>query len=241
MATSAGELASYGEHMAGAAIPDFSPTKLVNDAGTWLLRCHSWKFLSRPPLALRLGAGTVSGLIPLPADISELAGVPCGHFNGRALMPATEQGIIDAKARGIVPFDYFAAITYAASTAIGGGAPTPNLLLWPEPIMGSGNTDTAIVYYRSGWIPLVDDEDMSSTPDWFDPLLIQAVRGYFKGIQTNAMEVELAKVRGSVLFEDIKRSDGNVQRRLGPIRGSNVRKRISPSGQYSVPITYNLP
>lgn len=241
MAISTADLISYGEHMVGGAMPDFSPTKLVNDAGSWLLRCHSWKFLSRPPLALSLGAGTVSSLIPLPADISELAGVPCGHFNGRALMPSTEQGIIDAKARGIVPFDYFAAITYVPVTPPATGAPLPYLLLWPEPIMGAGNTDTAIVYYRSGWIPLVDDADLSCTPDWFDALLIQAVRGYFEGMQKNSMEVELAKVRGSVLFEDIKRSDGNVQRRLGPIRGSNVRKRISPSGQYSVPITYSLP
>lgn len=100
MALTTADLIAYGEHMVGAPIADFSPAALVNQAGRWLMSCHPWKFLNRPPLALTLGGGTTAGLIPLPTDISELAGTPCGHFNGRAIMPATEQGIIDAKEIG---------------------------------------------------------------------------------------------------------------------------------------------
>ena len=99
------------------------------------------------------------------------------------------------------------------------------------------------IYYRAGWKDLIPevDESLSNTPDWFDPLLIQAVRAYFFGIQTDTMDEQLGRLKASALFADMQRRDGTIQRRYGHIRGSGVRHAYSAFGNVASPITYTFP
>ena len=71
--------------------------------------------------------------------------------------------------------------------------------------------------------------------------MIQAVRAYFMGIQTDTMDEQLGRVKASALFEDTRRRDGAIQRRYGPIKGSGVRRRYGPIGGLATTISYQFP
>ena len=222
---------------------DLAPLALVNQAGKWLVTLtHPWKFLERPPVSIPLNTVDVDGLWPLPADLSEFSGAPIGAVAGRILIPTSLQTLIDMEAHNVHPGRaYYAAIVHEAATAPPDGPPIPRLKLWPIP--DPTTTDSITIYYRSGWSDLltVDDQSYTNTPDWFDPLLIQAVRAYFMGIQTDTMDEQLARVKGSVLFDDTRRRDGAIQRRFGPYKGSGVRHRFGPLGGLATTITYQFP
>lgn len=181
------------------------------------------------------------GAIILPPDIQAFEGTPCGVLGGRWLIPVTPQGLIDARAHGVSAGGgvYYCSIFWGPSIVSQNGPPTPRLTLYPDP--GADEFGVITLYYRSGWSTLVDDEDATNCPQWFDPLLIQAVRAYSEGIQKDNMEQTLLAVQASVMFDAAKRRDGAFQRRSGPIRGSKVRHRFGPIGEFSVPISYNLP
>jgi len=54
MALTCADLVLHMQHATGAPNPYFAPVDLVNQAGEWLLGCHEWKFLERPPGRLNL-------------------------------------------------------------------------------------------------------------------------------------------------------------------------------------------
>lgn len=243
MALTPAELLQHAGHRLGGPVVDLAPLALVNQAGKWIVTlAHTWKFLERPPVSIPLNTVDVNGLWPLPADISEFSGAPVGSLAGKIILPTTLQTIMDMQALGVNPGRaFYAAIVHEAASSPPDGPPIPRLKLYPIPSLTS--TDSINIYYRSGWSDLltVDDSSYTNTPDWFDPLLIQAVRAYFMGIQTDTMDEQLGRVKASALFEDTRRRDGSIQRRLGPYKGSGVRRRYGPIGGLATTITYQFP
>jgi hypothetical protein len=76
-----------------------------------------------------------------------------------------------------------------------------------------------MVHYRAGWDRLVLDSQYTNTPDWFDSLVIQAVRSYARGMDMDTMDQELARVQTSAMFMDAQRRDSSVQRQRGRVHG----------------------
>jgi hypothetical protein len=186
------------------------------------------------------GSLELAGLA-LPSDCQELAGVPCGSVARHSIFPSTMQGLIDAREAGVSPNggDYYGAVVYGRSVGVNGGAPVPRLELYPAPAADDLNSVT--IYYRAGWVPITADDQYSATPDWFDGLLIQAVRAYSYGIEADSMAASLAEVQMSSLFVAAQRRDGAIQRRYGPIRGSRIQRALGPIGNESVSLTFNYP
>lgn len=243
MALTPAQLLQHAGHRLGGDIVGLAPLDLVNQAGKWIVTLtHPWKFLERPPVSIALNTADANGLWPLPSDCQEFSGSPVGSLTGKVIIPATPQTIEDFRALAVNPGRaFYGAIVNKAATDPPSGPPVPFLELYPVPDPAS--SDTINIYYRSGWrdFTTVDDQSFSNTPDWFDPLLIQAVRAYFMGIQTDTMDEQLGRVEASVLFEDTKRRDGAIQRRYGPIKGSGVRRRYGPIGGLATTITYQFP
>jgi len=187
-----------------------------------------------------VGSLELAGLL-LPSDISELAGTPSGSVANHSIIPTTMQGLIDARDAGVYPQggDFYGAITYGVSVGPDGGAPVPRLELYPPP--ASDDLNSVTIYYRAGWTKITRDDQYSSTPDWFDPLLIQAVRAYSYGIETDTMGQALAEVLLSPMYAATQRRDGVIQRNLGPIRGSRIKRSLGPIGNESVSLTFNYP
>jgi len=184
-------------------------------------------------------AGTIQvSSARLPADFTELIGSPCGSVAGRAIYPMSPEALLDMQSAAAPPVagDYYAAVIHADTEQSG---PVPTLLLYPAP--GSSERSAVMVSYRSGWVNLDDDEFNSNTPAWFDQLLIQAVRAYTKGIQTDQMDTELARVRGSVLFMDTCRRDASVQRRRGRYRGGAVHLTQYPGDPHISSLNFTYP
>lgn len=174
----------------------------------------------------------------LPADFTELIGSPCGSVAGRAIYPMSPEALLDMQAQVASPLagDFYAAVIHAD----GSDGPVPTLLLYPPP--GTTERSAVMVSYRSGWVELDNDTATgSNTPAWFDQLLIQAVRAYAKGIQTDAMDQELARVRGSVLFMDTCRRDASVQRRRGRYRGGAVQLTQYPGDPHITSLNFQYP
>jgi len=163
----------------------------------------------------------------LPSDLQELIDVQCCGVSGSNVTLLTPAALINIKADNTVSVDtdFYGAVLWGASVGVDGGAPIPRLELWPPPSVDANFS--IMVHYRAGWQRLTRDDLYSNTPDWFDSLVIQAMRQYARGFEKHTMDEELARLKGSVLYADAQRRDGGIQRRLGRYRGGAVQQRMA--------------
>jgi len=161
----------------------------------------------------------------LPSDIQELVSVQMCGLSGSNVTLTTPSALVNIKADGTgsTGGDFYGAVVWGASVGTDGGAPVPRLELWPAPSVD--NTFSVMVHYRAGWQRLTGDDSYSNTPDWFDSLLIQAVRAYAIGLDMESMDQQLAKVQTSAMFMDAQRRDSSIQRHRGRVHGGAVASR----------------
>lgn len=162
----------------------------------------------------------------LPADIQELISVQCCGASGANVSLTTHDALLNLKAdnTGSIGTDYHGAINWGNSVGVDGGAPIPRLELWPAPSTDGFNS--VLITYRAGWARLTSDQAYTNTPDWIDSLVIQAMRSYARGIENHQMPEELARVKTSAMYADALRRDGQIQRKLGRMRGGAVASRM---------------
>lgn len=161
----------------------------------------------------------------LPSDIQELISIQGCGASGSNVRLTTMDALINLRAdsAGGGSSDFYGAINWGKSVGADGGPPIPRLELWPAPSVDAFNS--VLIVYRSGWTRLTSDQDYTNTPDWFDSLVIQAMRSYARGIENNNMDEELARVKTSAMYADACQRDGSIQRKLGRYRGGAVAMR----------------
>lgn len=207
------------KHTLGGGLPDdIEPLAIINEAGRNLVTLHPWKWLYRPPVTL----GQVSGQswIALPSDFGGIISLEFTIGLTHFVVQTTLNQIQNYRANLItVPaYTLYAAVIYTEDPTT--GASTPRLEIFPTP----GSTDASAIQliYRATWVDITNtDTDVTITPDWMDPILLQLIRAVARGFHSEdqgSMSQRLTDVMSSPLWRKAVERDADTQNEFGPLR-----------------------
>lgn len=237
MALLAQQVVTRAAEMLGTDIPaTVTPLGLANEVGEILCTHAEWAFLQRPPVTADLTA--TQNYVILPPDFGEFEGKGAIATNGLTnfIRIVTPEEYNDAVSHGIAPvgFTYIGAV-FTPPVPSTGPDPLPRLYIYPPPV--TNQADAVTICYRAGWTRLVSAEDHINLPVWMEPLFLECVLAYLKGVTEHDNGTpgdRLAKVltMDNALYRGARRRDGFAQAVAGPMEGGHVqtRRRASYGG-----------
>lgn len=217
----------------GEPSAQFTINGLINAAGIAFFDWHSWKFKSRQKTTLSTVSG--SNRVELPPDFSEHVSIR-RNTAGIQMVSMGEIALQDAGnvSRAASTGYYLGTIVYPTPEPSNPAVlPLPFLYIVPQP---SGNTDTAFdLWYKSKWATLVEQVDISVTPNvttynaiahvptYCEAALREFCALYARGKEHDRMLEHMEVFSRSKLFEHAKRADGRQQSEYGPVTGGAVQ------------------
>ena len=158
--------------------------------------------------------------VALPDDLRDIIWINGTGTTIGGITLVSLQSILDMRASGtstVTGGHLYGAVTYA------GEPPVPLLETYPS--AGSSQAGAYRIVYRSRWARITADSQQINIPEWMEGLFIKIVRAYAAGYEradVMSLEMRLAEIHASPLFEIAKRSDGMVQPYYGRIKGGGA-------------------
>jgi hypothetical protein len=162
--------------LGGEPADQFTKTEIVNMAGRHLYSMHQWRFAEREPLTLALLAD--QDYIELPSDFGSCIKLASEDVY---LVESPPQKLARIDSAQLISGDSYAATLVFPARERDARAPrVPRFMLRPTP---SDNTaDAGTLYWRGGWVELVDSTDTANVPWYAENLLASLVRTFAKGL-----------------------------------------------------------
>lgn len=186
-------------------------------------------------LATSIGSGAdgqsdITGAIAfpyvnLPADFGLLIDIESTNNHTRQVT-LTSLGHLETLRGDIVEatLDYFVALEFPTQTSASAAPPQARLSIYPPPASDAAGALSLV--YRAGWVELSNPSQVANIPPQFDALLVELVRAFAQargGISDKTLVDLLEPIERSALMDRLKRHDGAVQPRIGPLRHGCVR------------------
>lgn len=219
-------------HALNGAEPTHAAAWIANMAGEDLCSAHAWKWLEPEDVPLNLLAGV--GHVYLPEGTASVSQVVVA--GGTGLAAAVTAQDVTAIREGFFPPPSGPVVWYATSTDEDG-----NLRLEVAPIPTTSSLGTLVATIRRGWVELVDDQSRARIPRWLEPLYVEWLLEYVRGLYREADGTWTARrdrLLGSQTFRQYQKRDGGVQVDLGEQSGGAAQLAALPADE--IP-TWTLP
>jgi hypothetical protein len=178
-------------------------TVIVNRAGTHLHTMHEWRFNNREPWTLTMTANDPR--VPLPPDLGRIISI---YTNGSQFIQLTGIPELARQALNETVSSSSLSSFYGSVIYPGNEGTEPHIYVTPTPT--SNDSDVAQLWYRAGWVPLVEDTDTAAVPAQVELLLVDLVREVAKGYDEDNLKQRLQAVSQSLLYKETRRWDGQL-------------------------------
>jgi hypothetical protein len=196
---------------------------LCNQAGQHLVSMHEWRWLTRTPFPMVLLSGAER--LPLPLDFGYViqAAEDGSSSAVQSRICFTDPGQIAFKRMANLtpspPYVYWGSVVHVV---VDGGRVVPMLDIYP-----TGSGETVDLYYRAGWKPLAEDDDLIPIPPWLESFYLAIVFAFAQGFEEHdlgSFEDRLGAVSASQMCAEMKARDGLMQAEMGPWRGGMAQR-----------------
>jgi hypothetical protein len=221
MALTLTQLQDFVTHaLGGAPASQLSTARIVNYAGQYLMGMRAWRFAERPPVTLSTTAG--NRRIQLPLDLRSILAVSGSATSKIELVTPEYLAWLEN-----VPTQHQGAVGFWCALCFPPSNETnryPFLLCYPEP--STSQADIGKLYYRAGWIDLIQGTDIAPVPVYAEGLLIALVRQMALGLEQDQLEERLSMVQGSAVWRNACQADGGAQEHQGRMTGGAVSELL---------------
>lgn len=180
---------------------------VVNQAGQRIVVAKKWQFLNGASAEVTFDS---DGKGELPLDFAELTAAYNAGGGGARL--CTIEQVIASRGSSLGGY-----------LAVGSESTATGMRYY---LQSSGDSGTASIVYRRGWLPVTKDEDPILMPNWMHPLLAEVCRRYADLVEGGMDESPgfsgVDAVMRGPLFLEAARNDGLVQTQFGE---SGARRR----------------
>lgn len=231
MALSVKEADDHLIHAIGGPLVGISNQRILDEAGSRLYAQEPWVFLKRPSRALDLTA--LQEYIPLAADFGSIQSL---NYATSTYISIQATSMVEIARMREIGYPDDGLLHYSTDFRVNAttGKPSPSLEIYPTPT--TTQVGALLLYYRAGWVKIVDSGDLSNTyisgiPEFLEGIYLDFVRAVAIGRQTNAIGAAIRTVIESDDFRAAVKYDRTIQWEHGPMSGGGLECAMdSPRG-----------